>query len=156
MHLLLERRPGVDDDVGVALAQQLEDVLHVRPVMSSVDSGVGGASITLMPVECWTRIDSTTSESAVSNDPMRSAIVFAFGLMFRITAMSPNGRLPSTSTTGLFVIWWSATARFVAIVVRPTPPFGEKNVMILPVSPTRRRRGRCRRAGAGAAGATGA
>src|SRR5213594_1973295 len=29
-HLLLERRPGVDDDVGVTLAQELEDVLHVR------------------------------------------------------------------------------------------------------------------------------
>src|SRR2546430_7958157 len=29
-HLLLERGPGVDDDVGVALAQELEDVFHVR------------------------------------------------------------------------------------------------------------------------------
>ena len=73
------------------------------PVMSSVDSGVGGASSTLMPVECGTRIESITSASACSNEPIRSAMVFAFGLMFRITAMSPNGRLPSTSTTGLSV-----------------------------------------------------
>src|SRR6266511_337920 len=104
------------------------------PVMSSADSGVGGASSTLIPDECETSTVSRTSASAVWNEPTRSATVFALGFMLRITPMSPNGRLPSTSATGFPVSWCSATARFVAIVVRPTPPFGENSVMTLPFS----------------------
>jgi len=87
-----------------------------------------------MPVECETSTDSRTSESVLSNEPTRSAMVLALGLMLRMTAMSPNGSEPSTRTTGFCVDWWSATARFVAIVVRPTPPLGEKKAMICPVS----------------------
>ena len=40
--------------------------------------------------------------------------------------MSPNCRLASTRQTRPPVSLWSASARLVAIVVRPDPPFGEK------------------------------
>jgi len=76
-------------------------VLDVRAGDSSVDSGVsGGASITYAAGRSWTRIDSTTSESAVSNDPIRSAIVSPSAHVEDDRDVAER-RLPSTRTTGL-------------------------------------------------------
>ena len=73
------------------------------PVTSSADSGCRRRQQHLDAgrVRREHRLDDVLS--VVSNEPTRSAIVLAFGLMFRITAMSPKRRLPSTSTTGLLV-----------------------------------------------------
>jgi hypothetical protein len=55
-----------------------------------------------------------------------------FGLRLSSTPTSPNWNEPSISTTLLPSSVAAAIARLTAIVVRPTPPFGEKTATTWP------------------------
>ena len=81
-----------------------------------------------MPVEWSIMTDSRMSRSG-SPPSTASSIERFFGFRLSRTPTSPNWRLASTSATLWSVSRRSARARFVAIVVRPAPPFGEKTAM---------------------------
>ena len=69
---------------------------------------------------------SSDSGSPASSSGTRSAIDLFFGFRFSRTPTSPNWNEPSTRTTDLPSSVEAAIAMLTAIVVRPTPPFGEK------------------------------
>ena len=97
-------------------------------VTRSAPSGEGGASSTRIPVE-WSIITDSRMSRSGSPPSTASSIERFFGFRLSRTPTSPNWRFASTSATRWSVSRRIASARFVASVVRPTPPFGEKTAM---------------------------
>ena len=92
-----------------------------------------------------------TPASRRSSEPTASTIVCC-GASLSMTAMSPNCRSASTSTTGWSLRWARSTARLVASTDLPAPPLVENTVMTWPSARRprasaagSRRRGRRRR-----------
>ena len=65
---------------------------------------------------------------------MTSAMDLFLGFRLSSTPTSPNWKLPSTMHTRLPHSMAAATPRLTAMVVRPTPPLGEKTVTMRPAS----------------------
>ena len=79
-------------------------------------------------------VSSDSGSPPASSSGTRSAIDLFFGLRLSSTPTSPNWKEPSTRATRLPGSDAAATARLTAIVVRPTPPFGEKTATTRPGS----------------------
>ena len=79
-------------------------------------------------------VSSDSGSPPASSSGTRSAIDLLFGLRLSSTPTSPNWNEPSMRATLLPGSDAAATARFTAIVVLPTPPFGEKMAKIRPGS----------------------
>ena len=126
--MVVEAGRNIHDDPVVTLTQELDHLAQVRWGDEIGSSGDGGARSTRIPVE-WSIM--TDSRMSLSGSPpsTASSIDLFFGLRLSKTPTSPNWRLASRRATRWLVSRLSASARFVARVVRPTPPLGEKTAM---------------------------
>ena len=109
-------------------------IISAAPIWSA-NAGSSGAGSTNRPdASCRTSRLWSSDASSRSSEPTASTIVCC-GASLSITAMSPNWRSASTSTTGRSLRRASTTARLAAITDLPAPPLVENTVMTRASSP---------------------